>query len=236
MAYENLKSIRPGRLLADTAYAQLSEGILRNELPPGTSLAVRELSQQLGISRSPVREAVQRLIYDGLADYRGRRGTVVSSIGISEFVALLDVREVLEGLAARMAVGLATNGELEQLEQHHNEFSRITRGSDGSTSLFVEHDMTFHRLIREMTRNKELATILGRSQARAHLSMHSLWVGGQNVEAVRSEHGDICASIVARDPDQAAAAAQRHIAALRARTLAEIDDRGVSHDELATCN
>ena len=220
MVYDTLKSIRPGRLLADEAHAQLSEGILRNELPPGTSLSVPELSRQLGISRSPVREAVQRLIYNGLADYRGRRGTVVSSIGIPEFVALLDVREVLEGLAARIAAELATSDERAHLEQLHAGFDGIPRGGEASISGFVEHDMAFHRLIRGMARNEELAMILERSQARAHLSMHSLWGGTHNVDAAQAEHGDICAAIVAGDGELAEVAAKRHIAGLRSRTLA----------------
>jgi len=227
---EDLSSIRPGDSLADAAYNQLSERILRNQLPPGTSLSVPELSRRLGISRSPVREAVQRLIYDGLADYRGRRGTVVSSIEISDFVALLEVREVLEGLTARLAAQRATDEELARLEALHGEFLSLEPGSDPSESTpseatLVEFDTSFHQLIREMSCNQELGIILARTQARAHLSMHTLWKGARNVEAVQSEHGEICAAILARDPNRADAAARDHIVALRHRVLSEVADR-----------
>lgn len=222
---EDLSSIRPGDSLADAAYNQLSERILRNQLPPGTSLSVPELSRRLGISRSPVREAVQRLIYDGLADYRGRRGTVVSSIEVSDFVALLEVREVLEGLTARLAAQRATDEERARLEALHREFLSLEPGSDPSESTLVEFDMSFHQLIREMSCNPDLGIILARTQARAHLSMHTLWTGARNVEAVQSEHGEICAAILARDPDRADAAARDHIVALRHRVLTEVADR-----------
>lgn len=224
VTYESLRPIRPGRLLADSVYKQLSEGILRNELPPGTSLAVPELSRQLGISRSPIREAVQRLIHDGLADYRGRRGTVVSSIEIEDFVALLDVREILEGLSARLAARLGSTKQLDQLDRLHTSFWNRVPAPAEPDSIFVEHDMAFHRLIREMSRNSELDAILNRTQARAHLSMHSLWGRGHNVEAVQSEHHDISTAILARNPDLAASAAERHIAQLRRRTLLEVTD------------
>lgn len=227
MAYESLRTIGPGESLADAAYNQLSEAILRNELPQGSSLSVTELSEQLGISRSPAREAVQRLIHDGLAEYRGRRGTVVSSTSASGFAALLEVREVLEGLAARGAArSEGSDGEREELAELHDRLSRVPTGAAQSASDFVTLDMAFHRLIREMSGNPELEVLLDRIQARSHLSMHALWKGAHNVEAVLAEHAGICAAVVARDADAAEAAARHHIASLRERVLDSIDKAG----------
>ena len=215
-------SRRPAELLAEAAYAQLSEEILRKELPPGASLSVPALARQLGISRSPVREAVQRLIYDGLADYRGRRGTVVSSIQISDFVSLLEVREPLEGLAARLAAQRGTKQDRQRLYELHERFQTMQHGQDRSETDVVGLDVEFHRLIREMSGNDELATILARTQARAHLSMHSLWTGPRNANAAHREHAEICAAILTQDPDRAEAAATAHITGLRHRVLAEV--------------
>ena len=226
MAYENLRSIQPARLLAEVAYAQLSEGILRKELPPGTSLSVPELSRRLEISRSPVREAVQRLIHDGLADYRGRRGTVVLSIDLADFLALLEVRAVLEGLAAGLAAERGTDREIVKLQEKHDAFLALSNHV-GEEPDFVELDMSFHKLIREMARNDELATLLARTQARAHLSMHGLWSGTRNVEEAQREHGMICEAIVRRDEHGAADAARRHVTNLadRAGQQAEVSER-----------
>ena len=222
MSYESLTTIEAGDLLADRAFDQLSTAILRNELTAGTSLSVPELSRRLGISRSPVREAVQRLIYDGLADWRGRRGTVVSSIELSDFVALLEVREVLEGLAARLAALRATREEIDDLARLQEQFLAVSHAdADATESAFVDLDMQFHALVRSMARNADLSTVLARTQGRAHLSLHGLWQGSRNVTAAQSEHGTICAAITARDPDRADLAARAHISALRDRVQAD---------------
>lgn len=218
--YENLRSIEPENLLADVAYAQLSEGILRNELAPGMSLSVPELARQFGISRSPVREAVQRLIYDGLADHRGRRGNVVSEISVTAFLALLEVREALEGLGAQLAAKRATEDELQQISECHQRMLQLDASAADSHKQFSEVDMRFHELIRTAARNDELSLMLYRTQARAHLSMHSLWRGRRHIAAAQDEHSAICGAILARDPSGANAAARDHISALRERVLA----------------
>ena len=84
---DELQALEPGDLLADRAYRQLSRAILGSQLPAGTPLSVPELAQRLNISRSPVREAVQRLIYDGLAVSVPHRGAVVSEIKPDDFRA-----------------------------------------------------------------------------------------------------------------------------------------------------
>ena len=82
---DELQALEPGDLLADRAYRQLSRAILRNQLVAGTPLSVPELARRLNISRSPVREAVQRLIYDGLAANVPHRGAIVSEIKPDDF-------------------------------------------------------------------------------------------------------------------------------------------------------
>lgn len=222
MSYEQLRSIPPGGLLADAAHAQLSEAILRGELPPGTSLSVPELARRLAISRSPVREAVLRLVHDGLADSHGRRGTFVSSIQMDDFLALLEVREVLEGLAARKAAENGHASGLRELEAIHDRFLVLDPSAPGVEAELVELDMAFHERIRDMGQNPELAKMLGRTQARAHLSMHTLWQGSRNVAAVQAEHAAICAAILDRDPDRADDTARAHVRGLRRRVMDDV--------------
>ena len=103
MTSDVLSPLQSDELLADRAYRELSQAIVSRGLEPGTRLSVPELARQLGVSRSPVREAVQRLIYDGLAEDRGRRGAVVARIEPDDFLSLLELRELLEGFAAGRA-------------------------------------------------------------------------------------------------------------------------------------
>lgn len=223
MALGNLSVIEAGDLLADRAYSQLSAAILRNDLPPGTALSVPELARHLGISRSPVREAVQRLIWDGLADYRGRRGTVVVSIDLNDFLRLLEVREVLEALAARLAAERGSTEERDGLRAIQREFESLDT-PDADRWAFHEIDMRFHAAIRAMARNKDLDAALARSQSRAHLSLNTLWQGERNIRAVQREHAAICDAVAEGDRDQADQAARSHIASLRRRVVAMLAD------------
>jgi len=235
MADQGLEPIRSAESLADAAYAQLSEAILFNRLPAGSSLSVPELSERLGISRSPAREAVQRLIHDGLAEYRGRRGTVVSSTTGTEFAALLEVRGVLEGLSARSAALAGSVSARTELGELHDQLCSILIGDTHSETDLVDLDMAFHRLIRRMSGNLELTVLLDRIQARSHLSMHTLWQGARNLEAVVAEHAAICGAIVAGEPEVAEDAARTHIALLRGRVLSTIEaEEAVRSDEMPT--
>ena len=227
MQHGTLNLIEAGDLLADRAHSQLSAAILRNELAPGTPLSVPDLARRLGISRSPVREAVLRLIWDGLADYRGRRGTVVVSIDLNGFLGLLEVREVLEALAARLAAERGTADEREALRAIHEELEAL--GSEASDeAAFAAIDMRFHAAIREMSRNADLYASLARSQGRAHLSLNTLWQGERNVRATQLEHAAICDAIIDGDSDRAQEAARTHIASLRRRVIAVLESEASS--------
>ncbi len=125
---DELQALEPGDLLADRAYRQLSRAILRNQLAAGTPLSVPELARRLNISRSPVREAVQRLIYDGLAANVPHRGAIVSEIKPDDFRGLLEVRQVLEGLAARLATERATDDDLRSLHDVLEDHARRAPG------------------------------------------------------------------------------------------------------------
>lgn len=88
---------------SDRAYERLRGDILDWRLEPGTVLAEVEQAQRLGVSRTPVREALARLLADGLVESQGARGLVVSAASVDDVVALFEVREALEGQAAALA-------------------------------------------------------------------------------------------------------------------------------------
>lgn len=212
---DELQALEPGDLLADRAYRQLSRAILRNQLPAGTPLSVPELARRLNISRSPVREAVQRLIYDGLAANVPHRGAIVSEIRPDDFRGLLEVRQVLEGLAARLATLRATDDDLRSLDGVLEDHARVHEVGDEPAN--VELDTRFHALIRDAAGNDDLSAILARIQARAHLSRYSLWRGARNPRAALAEHCAVFDAMSARDADGAELAARRHITNLVAR-------------------
>src|SRR5438067_4480563 len=110
MAFENLT-------LWQRVYEHLREEILAERLQPGTELQEVPLSEELGVSRGPVREAIGRLATEGLVVVRPRRGAVVRGLSKDDFLEAYQVREALEAMAARLATGRLEEDELARLGQ-----------------------------------------------------------------------------------------------------------------------
>src|SRR5947209_20169009 len=98
-------------------YAYLREEILSERLQPGTELQEVALSEELGVSRGPIREAIGRLAAEGLVTVRPRRGALVRSLSKDEFLELYQVREALEMMAVRLAVPRLTEDVLARLQE-----------------------------------------------------------------------------------------------------------------------
>ncbi|MEV0251192.1 GntR family transcriptional regulator [Nocardia sp. NPDC050712] len=211
-----LPRIPSGELLTDRTYEALKTAILRNQLAPGTALSVPELARQLNVSRTPVREAVQRLIYEGLANHVSRRGAEVSKVDIADLRELYVVREMLEGLAARLATERLDATGLTTLREILAEHERVL-GSGTDHAAHVELDIRFHRTLREIAANPHLTATLEPIAGRSHLALHSLW---RSVDAPRfalDEHIQIVEAMATGDPEYAETVAQRHISRLRVR-------------------
>lgn len=203
--------------IADAVYERLREEVLSGQLTPGSRLSVPALAERLRVSRSPVRDAVLRLIQDRLAVEEPRRGAVVAQMGPTELAALYEVREVLEGLATRLAVENSGRRLVEALRGALAEHERAVRVADiaGHTAA----DLRFHALIRRASGNTEVAHLLEGIQSRVRLAMRTTTITGGPHNAVR-DHRAILAAIEAGDPAAAEAAARAHIARLHAVLLA----------------
>ncbi|MCX4833837.1 GntR family transcriptional regulator [Streptomyces sp. NBC_00006] len=208
--------VAAGSLLADRAYEELKGAVLANRLRPGDALSVPALAAQLSISRSPVREAVQRLIHDGLATHVPHKGAVVATVDVEDVRQLYVVREVMEGLAARLAterLDASRVAELRDLLERHER--EVGTGVDERTH--IEMDMAYHRMIREVADNPHLTAALDTIQGRAHLALHQLWRGQEAPRLAVAEHRRIFEAMTSGDPDAADLAARDHIRKLRIR-------------------
>ncbi|MEV6558571.1 GntR family transcriptional regulator [Nocardia sp. NPDC051756] len=211
-----LESNASGELLTDRTYEALKAAILRNQLTPGTALSVPELARQLEVSRTPVREAVQRLIYEGLADHVSRRGAEVSKVDIADLRQLYVVRESLEGLSARLATENLDQGGLATLREIVAEHERVL-GSGADNAAHIELDVRFHRTLRDIAANAHLTAALEPIAGRSHLALHSLWRGKDAPRLALDEHIQIVDAMAAGDPEFAETVARRHISRLRVR-------------------
>ncbi|MFC9975456.1 GntR family transcriptional regulator [Spirillospora sp. NPDC127200] len=214
--YGAVNRIAPGSLLAERAYEELRSAILESRLTPGTALSVPALADQMNLSRSPVREAVQRLIHDGLATHVPHRGAEVSSVDVEDLRQLYVVRESLEGLAARLATERLDVPALAELEAILAEHEQVV-AEGGGEGAHIRQDMRFHQAIRNLSGNDHLIDILDQLQGRAHLGLHSLWRHPHAPRLALAEHRQIYEAMAAGDPDAAERAARNHVARLRVR-------------------
>lgn len=201
-------------LLGETVYRSLCENLRNGRYRPGDHLREEEVAQQLEVSRTPVREAFNRLLSRGLLKPASGRGLVVRSLDMTEIFELYAVREILEGAAARLAAQHASQPEIEVLSDLEDSFETHL---DDYTEL-ARINRRFHETIVAAAKNRYLETALQELQdGIALLGSTTFSVPGRPAPAAK-EHREIIVAIAARDPDHSEQIARRHIReALRAR-------------------
>ena len=133
------------------AYRRLLEEIRRGDLLPGQRLREIEIADRLGISRTPVREAIRQLENDGLIVHLPRQGATVRALDYAEIMELYDMRTVLEGTAARLAARSASDVELAELRAINRDLERTGHGRDA-----FELNRQFHLTLLDAARNRFL--------------------------------------------------------------------------------
>jgi DNA-binding GntR family transcriptional regulator len=144
--------------LAERAYMRLREEIIRAELPPGTLLRDEDLMQRMGIGRTPVREAVQRLHSDGFVTILPRRGTLVTEINITDLAAIYEVRMRLESWASQLAAQRVMPQDRPEIEGLLSELAAVT--SEEGFEPLLELDRRVHRFVYRCAKNQYLAKTL----------------------------------------------------------------------------
>ncbi len=143
-----------GARLSDHAYEQLKRMIVRGELPPGSLVTERELTARLVIGRTPLREALQRLVSDYFLAVVPGGGYLVSEISLDSAARIYELRRPIEGLSARLAAERATAEDVDALEEFVHSASRPVSGKDGHWHL--AKDGEFHDLVARTSRNEYL--------------------------------------------------------------------------------
>jgi DNA-binding GntR family transcriptional regulator len=140
------------RSLRDMAYEDMREAILSGVLPPGQRVKERDVADQMGISTTPVKEALRRLEQEGLVVSQPRRGAVVSGLVQIPVEEIEEIRGALEGIGARLAAERLTEAELQRLGELVTDMTKLTR-SMKDPELRVAEVSEFHRIILAASRN-----------------------------------------------------------------------------------
>ena len=155
----NLDEYKP---LRDVVFENLREAIVEGKLKPGQRLMEVQLAEQLGVSRTPVREAIRKLELEGLVVMIPRKGAYVANMSLKDIIDVLEIRASLEGLAASLASERITGDDIKTLESIIEEFENNI--DESNVEALLKKDVEFHECIFKATNNKKL-----------HQLINSLW-------------------------------------------------------------
>lgn len=206
---------------ADQAYLQLEEKIVTLQLPPGTVLSEAKVSEMLGIGRTPIREALQRLAHEHLVEIMPRRGIRVTEIDIQKQLLLLAVRRELERYLAGRAARRATKEEREAFARMAEEADRAADEGDNVT--FIRLDRVFHVMVAQCARNEFAERAIAPLNALSRRFWFWHYRETDDLAVTAKAHAAIMRGIGAGDPDAARAATDRLLDYVESFTRATLD-------------
>jgi len=212
-----MKAIPNPRNLKEAVYQRLKENIVRGKIRAGVKLAEIQLAQKLGVSRTPLREAINRLEQDGFVEIIPRRGAFVKKHSLREILESLELREVLEGLAGRLAARHATPDMIRRMKACFRGFSKRT--VERSISSYAHQNIRFHNLIIEASQNHKLITSIRNLYDQMDMvRLHTILLPGRARKSL-DEHWAIIGFIERGQGDRAERELREHIADLRPAVL-----------------
>ncbi|WP_102107964.1 GntR family transcriptional regulator [Oceaniglobus roseus] len=190
------------------AYRRLLEEISRGDLLPGARLRETELAERLGISRTPVREAIRQLEADGLVAHVPRQGATIRVLDYTEVMELYEMRAVLEGTAARLAARAASDLELDELAALNEELA-----ATGDLRLAYDLNRQFHLTLLDAAKNRYLIRSVNALQKTLLILGPSTLAEADRAKQAVEEHAALLDALKARDGTRAEALMRAHIEA-----------------------
>lgn len=195
--------------LREEAFFTLREMILKGQLKPGTRLMEIPLSNELGVSRTPVREAIKKLELEGLVIIEPRKGAKVAEIARQELNDVLELRRALEELAIKKACERITEEELVRLDEAAEEFSRLAVGTN--LMALAEADVHFHDVIYRASHNRRLVQLLNNLREQMYRFRMEYIKDEASRKHLDEEHQAIQRAIHERDVEKAHGLICQHI-------------------------
>ena len=217
-AYKPLREI-----VSDALRQAIRDGIL----PPGERLMETPLAEELGVSRTPIREAIRILEQEGLIVMIPRRGTYVADMSLKDVTEVFELRSILEELAAELAAERITNEEIEALEQHLVEIGNYM--NENNLDKVVQADILFHEILYKASRNDRLVEMINnlREQTLRFRTLSMSQTG--RLAKTWDEHRQLVEAISDRDVERARQIARIHMEESEKTLLAGMQLKG--HEE-----
>lgn len=195
--------------LRDVVFNTLRQAILIGELKPGERLMEIHLADRLGVSRTPIREAIHKLAQEGLVTIIPRRGAEVAQITEKSMKDVLEVRRALDALCVELACDRITEDGLNALKDACDEFEQCVKTGDNKK--IAQADVALHDIIVQATGNQRLIQLVNNLSEQMYRYRFEYIKDSSQHETLVKEHRIIYQSIVRKDKETAAATARTHI-------------------------
>lgn len=197
--------------LRDVVFKTLRQGILMGELKPGERLMEIHLANRLGVSRTPIREAIRKLELEGLVTMVPRRGAEVAQISGKNLKDVLEVRVALDSLAVRLACERITPEGIEELKKACKEFENATKEKEPDAAKIAQADVAFHDLISRATGNERLLQMILNLSEQMYRYRFEYIKDANYHERLIKEHENLCRYIEQNDAQKAVEEVTKHI-------------------------
>ncbi|RDW18380.1 GntR family transcriptional regulator [Oceanobacillus arenosus] len=174
-------------LLADQVYKILRSKIITVEYKPGDKLDIHKLADEFGVSRSPVKDAINQLVYEGLIEIIPRKGTYVTELDFYDFLEVLDARLMIELWAAHQIIQTVSIEKIEKWGQIVNKMDLLLENTSFNFEKYNKLDMQFHSSLIEWTGNKKIQEMF--SSLNTHVSLSRI-VHSTSLESTIKRHRD----------------------------------------------
>lgn len=202
----NLHDYKP---LREIVFESIREAILDGRLKPGERVMEVQLAEKLGVSRTPVREAIRKLELEGLLVMEPRKGAYVADVSLKDVMDVFEVRASLEGLAASLAAIRANEEEIELLKQKVNDFKECIEKND--VQGMINKDTEFHEAILDAAKNKKLTSIIEGLREQVQRFRVTYFTEYNMTTYLAEEHQNVFSAIESREPEKASKYVQKHI-------------------------
>jgi DNA-binding GntR family transcriptional regulator len=201
--------IQPRRALGEEVYQAIKSAIIKGELEPGRRLIEEQLAEDLGASRTPVRQAIHMLERENLVERQARGGFTVKDLSFDDISEILELRVVLEAFAARLAAENVTDDEVDRLEKRNEAFGRAleTGRIDSLAALNTE----FHDALYGLAQNRRLRRMIHDLHDHFYRYRRRLLAIKDMAATSYQDHKDMIEAMRAKDPDQTEKLVRAHI-------------------------
>lgn len=202
----DLNNYRP---LREVIFNTLRKAIVQGDLAPGERLMEVKLAEKMGVSRTPVREAIRKLEIEGLVIMEPRKGVYVAEVTNKDVNDVLELRSFLDGFATRLAAKRMDKKDLDKIKEIQKEFESFAKNKDLDGA--IKKDIEFHELVYNSSKNEKLIQILNNLREQVD-RFRVIYLKQVNIySAVTKEHKEIIAALESANEEQSEKAAIQHI-------------------------